>query len=334
MLKKILGKLFAKLIYPTKRRNWYKNKGYHGDDEMEQFNNFVLSQKNKDAIFYKEFRNLKLKRQFINSGDHRLDSVMISVTNDSYKTRERVGLCFVFFQGKNEYYESRFRDMAKQCKETGLSVLGFNPKGMGSSSGKTRNIDDLVSDGIEIINYLLYQGRLPEQIILQGNSLGGGIIEMVSKYFKNTSGFSLKQINSNSFKSISAVFVYQYGLAFLERPLRAIMLYSGWEIRVDRDFYTTGPHRFYFRRFGDRTIINGAEYHSMINHDEDYTNCPEYFQETNRLLNAHNQLILKNETDKDPHDLSLNKFVPKPLTGDKSVYTIYDLINQFLISNH
>jgi hypothetical protein len=180
------------------------------------------------------------------------------------------------------------------------------------------------------VNYLLSHGKSLDQIILYGNSLGGAVQEMVSKHFKATSGAPLRQINSNSFKNLSSVFVHQYHLPFLAKLLKKIMHYSEWEIEVDDDFYTTGPHRCYFRRKGDRTILPAAEYHSKVDHERDYADCPNAFKDTNKWLNAHNMLIYKNIKDEDPHDLSLHHSIAEPLSSTEPEYTIYDLINRFI----
>lgn len=330
MFKKILRNFFKHKIYPTKQRNWYESKGYVGINEVEQFEHFIAAQKEKDAIFYKEFQGLDFKRQFITSGYYRLDSVLISMQKGLAKNKPGFELYFIFFQGRKEYYESRFRDMARQCRETGASILGFNPKGFNSSDGKTRKIKDIVDDGIAVVDYLLNQGIKLDQIILQGNSLGGAIQEMVSKHFEATLGTPLRQVNSNSFKNLSAVFANRYRLPFLEKLLKKIMHYSEWEIEVGSDFYTTGPHRCYFRRKGDRTILLRAEYHSMIDPESDFIKCPDYFKDTNKWLNAHNQLICKKTTNENPHDLSLHHFIATPLRAAEREYTIYDLINRFI----
>ena len=328
MIKIFLRKFFCRHIYQPKSKDWYQEKGYIGKDHYERFADFLTQQKKHAAVFYHEFKGLVLSRQFISSGKYFLDTVIISPSTDM----PVAGLCFIFFQGKGEYYELRFRDMAKQCKETGASIVGFNPKGMGCSSGKTQTLSDIVEDGIALINYLLSNKISPDQIILQGNSLGSAVQEMVSQHFKKQKGYIFRQINSNSFKSVGAVIAHYYRLPFLEKILERIIRYSGWEIEIDKDYYTTGPHRCYLRRLNDRTILPRAEYHTMIDHKRDYASCPDYFKETLAWLNAHNLLIYTGEKTKDPHEMSLHHFKVKPLPGDKSSFTVYQFINRFIKS--
>ena len=77
MLRFILRRFFASKFYPTQSTNWYKDHNYLGLNLKEQFADFLSKQSQKGAIYFKEFQSLNLKRQFILSGQHILDSVLI-----------------------------------------------------------------------------------------------------------------------------------------------------------------------------------------------------------------------------------------------------------------
>ncbi len=330
MIKNSLRKFFAESFYPTNADDWYKSKGYDGRDEQEQFTQFLSSQGQEGARFYDEFKSLHLKRQFIQSGEHKLDSVLLIPKNSVSSERNNEDLCFVFFQGRGEFYESRFRDMAIQARETGATVLGFNPKGFRSSTGKTEKVFDIVDDGIAVIKYLLDQMHLlPKQIVLQGNSLGGGIQEMVTEHFRNLYGFEFRQINSNSFKTLAAVLAYHYRIPFLERIIRLVLMYAGWEIIPGKNFYKTGPYRCHLRRLNDRTIAIGAQYNIKIDIESDCAQCLEGYRETNRWLYENCQLVYNGNSETDPHFLSLHYF---DLSGEegKNKHSVYRFINRYL----
>jgi hypothetical protein len=228
MLKNHLQKLFAKSFYPAKSQNWYAEKGYGGSGFQDEFSRFLSSQKQQKARFYYEFKQLNLTRYLISDlkVKDNLDLVLLTPEKSISKNKPGEGLYFVFFQGSREYYEGRFRDMAIQAKETGASVLGFNPKGLGSSTGKTLKIQDIVDDGIAVINFLLLEKKInPSKIILQGNSLGGAVQEMVSEHFRKTQGFRFRQINSNSFCTLAAVLCYQRKVPSLEFFIKYIDFY-------------------------------------------------------------------------------------------------------------
>ena len=327
MLQKILRSYFAKIVYPTISANWYNKKGYKGENSDKQFTDFLATQSKKNALFYQEFKSLKLTQQYINSGSNKLDSVLLT-PDKSYSTgKPGTGLYFLMFFGSREYYEGRFRDMARQAKATGASVLGFNPKGVNQSTGKTQQLNDIVDDGIAALNYLLQLGISHNQIILQGNSLGAGVQEMVSKHFLTNYGMRFRQINSNSFKTLSAVIAERYRMPFLEVIFSYILQYARWEFTFDSNFYQTGPYRCYMRRKGDKTIVKGAaEYHSMVDPLGDYNNCLEIYRETNKWLNEHSQLIYLGQSKMDPHDLGLHRF--KINKGKR--HSVYHFINRYL----
>ncbi len=330
MLKKILQKYFVKKFYPCIKRDWYVDKGYVGLDDQERFDHFIKMQKSEDAIFYKEFQHVCLSRQFIQTkNNEKLDSVLITPKNPININNKE--LYFVFFQGRGEYYESRFRDMAVQCIKTGASIFGFNPKGFGCSSGNTRILNDIVEDGIWVIKYLIDKYNLsPSQIILQGNSLGAGVQEMINEYFKQNFGFNFRQINSNSFKTLSSVIVCRYKLSFLEFLIKPILIYADWEIIPGENFYSTGIYKCMLKRLGDRTILKQAEFYHMINIDQDNEKCPDNYKAVNKYLYNNCQLIL-DDKEIDPHLPSLNHFYYIDNGVKRSVY---ELINIYIIESN
>jgi hypothetical protein len=325
-----LRKFFAAYCYPTNSEDWYKSKGYDGQDEQEQFSQFLSSQAQEGSLFYDEFKSVDLKRQFIQSGEYKLDSVLLTPQKKLSLAKNSKNLYFVFFQGRGEFYESRFRDMAIQARETGASVLGFNPKGFKSSIGATERLSDIVDDGIAVIEYLLNQMHLlPRQIILQGNSLGGAVQEMVTEHFRRLYGFNFRQINSNSFKTLAAVIAYHYRLPFLEKIIKLVLNYAEWEITPGKDFYKTGPYRCHLRRLNDRTIAIGAEYNSNIDIESDCTECPSGYRETNRWLYENCQLVYNGNSETDLHFLSLHYF-DLPGQEGKNKHSVYKWINRYL----
>ena len=326
MLKIYLRKVFAHGFYPTKSNNWYKNKGYTGDTLQRQFASFLRKQHKEGSRYFEEFQSLSLTRQFIPSGKYNLDSVLITPDPKIAKGKAGEGVYFILFQGRGEYYESRFRDMSKQAQATGATMLGFNPKGLHNSSGYTRKLANLVDDGISVVNYLLNQGIDPKNIVLQGNSLGSGIQEMVSEYFKLSHGLNFRQINGNSFKNLSSVVAHHYNAPFLEGFFKIFLKYSGWEISPGINFYKTGTHKMYLRRKGDNTINGNASFHSMVNHSDDYKSSPDGYKNTNKWLNEKNQLIYSGKKQKDPHELGLSLFH----IDEEEGRSVFYMINKFL----
>lgn len=326
MLKLYLRRLFANKFYPTKYSNWYKEKGYIGEDLQQQFADFLSQQSQKGALYFKEFQSSSLTRQFIPSGKENLDSVLITPHTKIAEGKAGQGVYFILFQGRGEYYESRFRSMARQAHATGATILGFNPKGFNNSSGQTKELSDLVEDGIAVVRFLLNKGVDHKNIVLQGNSLGAGIQEMVAEYFKLNHGINFRQINCNSFKSLAAVVAGHYKVPFMEKLFKLLLIYAGWEIFPGPKFYKTGPYRMYLRRKGDRTISGSAEFHSMVNHKSDYEASPEGYKEINKWLNERNQIIYTGRQKEDPHELGLHLFK----INEKGKRSVFYMINKFL----
>ncbi len=329
MLREYLRKLFAREFYPTKSTDWYKNKGYVGANMEERFADFVSSQKQSGAIFYHEFQELQLSRHIIASGGEKLDSVLITPEQSISYGKPGDGLYFIMFQGRGEYYESRFRDMARQAQETGASVVGFNPKGFCSSTGATKTLADIVDDGVAVIDFLLKRGVSNNQIILQGNSLGGAVIDMVDQHYRANKNMRFRQINSNSFKNLGAVVADHASRPYLEFFYSFLLKISGWEISTGSDFYQTGPYRCCLYRHGDKTIKLKAEYHSGVDYEKDYKLSPEPYRATHKWLNEHSQLIYTGKSDKNPHNMSLSVFkIKEEVNGKKR--SVYFLINRYL----
>ena len=303
--KEIIRNYFTRLIYPTYPGDWYKCKGYNGTSHQERFNDFVAKQKLLGAIYYEEFKLLKLTRKFIVSNGYKIDSIEIRPNKVLSKDKPGHGLYILCFHGRSEYYESRFRDMALFARNTGATIIGFNPKGFHASTGKTKTLSDIVDDGILLIEHLLARNIHPKQIVLYGNSLGGAMQEMVCKHFRQLKSIDFRQINSNSFSSLAAIFSTNMRMPFLENKLTQLMKYVGWEISYDRDFYATGVYRCYLIRKGDKVIKPVAAFCSKVNTLQDIANAPSGYKETLKWLNDNSEVMAIISSKKDPHALSL-----------------------------
>ena len=330
MLRQYLRKYFANIFYPVKNFDWYENKGYIGSNHQEKFENFVTSQNREGAVLHNEFKFINARQQFIPTGDNcKLDSVIISPKESEIGERTVADTYIIFFQGRGEYYESRFRDKATQARETGAHIVGFNPKGYGLSSGKTQKISDIVDDGIAVVKFLLGEYSLnPKQIVFQGNSLGAAVQEAVDQYFRKNYGFRFRQINGNSYQTLSSVIAYNYRVPFLKNFIESVLKYACWEITPSEDFYSTNQYKCVLRRQGDRTVPTKAEFYATIDILRDEGNCPTGYRVVNRYLYDHSQIICNNEDGIDPHVKSLNKFFIIDKNGNR--WSVYYLINLYL----
>lgn len=81
----------------------------------------------------------------------------------------------VVFNGMGDRYERHLNALDDLSENVGANVLAFNYRGVGSSSGKPSSIKDWVEDGEYALKYLKEKGVKPENIVIYGHSLGGGI---------------------------------------------------------------------------------------------------------------------------------------------------------------
>ena len=330
LFKEIVRSNFAKLIYPTYQQDWYKNKGYNGISHQERFNDFVSKQKIPGSIYFKEFKSLKLTRKFVTSSGFQIDSVKMKPSKLLSKNKPGDGLYIVFFLGRSEYYESRFRDMALFAQNTGATIVGFNPKGFNSSSGETKILFDIVDDGIAIVESLIACNISPKQIVFYGNSIGAIVQEMVCKHFRKLKLADFRQINSNSFSSLASVFSTNMRMRFLKNKIMKLMKYADWEIDYAQNFYKTGVMRCFLSRKGDEIIKKEASFCSKINRFQDIIDAPEEYRETLNWLNNNSELITISPNKKDPHILSLYNMFLKTQDENGRNFTVWYFINRYL----
>jgi hypothetical protein len=124
--------------------------------------------------------------------------------------------------------------------ELGVSIVGFNYRGVGNSKKIPTKYQDLVVDGISVVEYVMRKLQIPaEQIILHGHSLGGSVATKVASYFARNKQY-LGLINDRSFSATAMVFEK----FFLENiDATASALDSNWSITVTNDYLELPDHK-------------------------------------------------------------------------------------------
>jgi hypothetical protein len=348
-IRPILQQLVSSLIFPAKRRDWYKR--YSGVSPEERFENFLRINHRHElkpgekSYYSQDFVKLEsIKREFIDSQDTKGNKVKLDYINFTPKSQlHNPPQHIVNFFGAGEYYECNFRDMARQAAACGTVVHAFNPPGMNSSTGKVREFNDLVNSGIAIINRLLKQGVHPKDIVLQGNCLGASVAEAVHQRFLE-SGIPLRRINSNSFKSIKSMILRVYTKGFFEEKIKLLLQYVHWEVKPGKSFAKTSPWGAYMHRDADQTILPQAKLHAKIMKYEERPmskGSQEYsdYEEDRKFLEGHALMTSKKEFSSqkiNPHELDLYKMES---VNDKPISS-YEFVNEFLqrsnkwIENH
>lgn len=97
-------------------------------------------------------------------------------------------------------YEQSLVEMQENARDLQTNVIGFNYRNVGRSQGQVKFMCHLIIDGIAQVQRLLDQGISPENITLNGLSIGGGIATCVAWYF-HQQGIKLNLFNDRSFAS-------------------------------------------------------------------------------------------------------------------------------------
>ena len=78
--------------------------------------------------------------------------------------------------GNGEVYEFLLPELRAIALESGLNVLAFNYRGVGSSKGDVSSAADLVTDAVMVLDFMQERlGAAPMHVLVFGHSIGGAI---------------------------------------------------------------------------------------------------------------------------------------------------------------
>ncbi|WP_454785704.1 hypothetical protein [Legionella sp. WA2024007413] len=97
-------------------------------------------------------------------------------------------------------YEQNIGEMQNNARELKTNVIGFNYRSVSLSNGRASSIRHLITDGIAQVQRLLDQGVPPENITLNGLSIGGAVSTIVAWYFHQLD-YKVNLFNDRSFSS-------------------------------------------------------------------------------------------------------------------------------------
>lgn len=129
-------------------------------------------------------------------------------------------------------YEQSLAEMQENARDLQTNVIGFNYRNVGRSQGQVKFMCHLIIDGIAQVQRLLDQGVSPENITLNGLSIGGGVATCVAWYF-HQQGKKVNLFNDRSFaSSLKLVLSHVEGIPILGGILSLlctlIMFNSAW----------------------------------------------------------------------------------------------------------
>lgn len=283
-----------------------------------------LSQRHLNAMAV----NLNLKIEIGCVGTHDeavLDTIEMNPRkNEMYSMQEKRFI--IKFNGNGGQYQDLLQEYGRDSQRLGMSVIGFNYRGVGSSTKKPDFFQNLITDGIAQVQRLLDEGANPEHILLDGHSLGGGIATMVAEHFHKR-GQKLYLWNDRSFASISkaAAGIVAPNLpgvlsdtieSSFETSSWSVMKPSGWDSNI-ASAYNNIPEQYknYMvvakrsdKSSGDGVISHQASLHKGVRQEE----RKQGISTGNKVFStgpygghnsARNRLFSKNNPDQNGQDL-------------------------------
>ena len=145
------------------------------------------------------------------------------------------------FLGNSQTVEAVLPQLIELSFTNDCHVTTFNYRGVATSSGIARNINDLFNDSIAQVENLFRKGATAKSLILSGFSLGGGLATKVASHYHQM-GKKVYLFNDRSFGRLSDVASAWYG-NYLRLFFRKLFNFFNWEIDADK-FYLQIPAKY------------------------------------------------------------------------------------------
>lgn len=173
-------------------------------------------------------------------------------------------------------YENCWADITEQSFTTGAIIHSFNYNGAKNSEGLTSR-NDLIYNGIAMVNKLLDEGIHPDKIILQGYCSGMNVAIEVVKQFLITGNIELTHFSYNSNKSLRNVVDDTTSKLKKEMSKNAI-----FDLKLAKIFERTSPRRLRtYAEDKNKKIEKEAKGTSI---EAKLDDCPKEFIKTREFL--------------------------------------------------
>ena len=173
----------------------------------------------------------------------------------------------IIFQGRGVPFESNIDYAIKIAQSLDCNTISFNYRGVHKSTGKATKLDNLVLDGVAVVNTLLSRGIRPENIVLYGGCMGGNISTLVAEYFhkkqKKVYVFNDRGFSSFTQSALGIVKSTQKPKGhFMLSNILSVLLYptfmfatvlSGWEKDITASFLSIPDE------YKDYTVIRSSK---------------------------------------------------------------------------
>jgi hypothetical protein len=230
---------------------------------------FALSSKRLEAEGIKNKVELLLSAESLSTNDLKtLDNLM--------RPGKAEGIHVINFIPITTTYDDHWTDITEQAFITGAIIHCFNYNDIRDNNGSIVK-NDLIYNGIAMVNKLLDDGIHPDKIILQGYCSGIDIAIEVVKQFLITGNIELTHFSYSTNKSVQGV-----GNNSINKPKKELSKNAIFDLELANVFERTGPRRL--RAYADeknKKVEKLANKISTKNHLDD---CPEDFVEARNFL--------------------------------------------------
>lgn len=156
----------------------------------------------------------------------------------------------VRFLGNGDLFELLADDSVQTALDLNVGYVTFNYRGVGKSTKPADNYRDLVLDGLSQVERLLQLGIIPENIILDGHSLGGGVGTYVAS-FLHSRGKRVRLFVDRSFARIDSAASHMVGW------LGGFALtHSPWSLSPEQEIIKLPEEAFRVANSRDDEVIN------------------------------------------------------------------------------
>ena len=308
----LLGSTISNLVLPAQE---FSPEEYH----IESFHDEFIAGENGKEYGYKDnkygcyeysYNDFSINYPNIRTNDGaKLDTVeFIHESQNSKNISEQKYI--INYVGNGMCYEHAKEDMLNDVNKLNCNVIGFNFRGVASSTGKATSKDDLLTDSIAQVQRLLDKGVTPNNIVLQGHSLGASIATLTAAHF-HQQGVDINVFNGRSFSTLTNVVIGQVRknigavFSFILMPfIKLALLITNWEIDA-ASAYKSIPdnNREYMVVLGDNNydpvITTYGGLHSALNNSEqhEYSKVVDHGKFIGNLHNVEASLLSNQEVE-------------------------------------
>ncbi len=166
-------------------------------DEIEEAKRFTKDAQNKQVNVINDVK--------VNIGKKQSNLNTYEFIPEEIKAKEKSEQKYVVkFNGNAEFAATKILESKEEASRLGYVAIAFDYPGVATDDPKARNPKELVKAGIAQVDRLIAEGAKPENIILDGHSLGGAVATLVAAHYHSKKPpQTVNLVNGRSFSKLS-----------------------------------------------------------------------------------------------------------------------------------